>query len=150
MDLDLDFQGRFYIGALQRRFPGRYIEFEYVNVRRTPPGRVHNKKGDIWTPEECYNTVPLILAQHEIDTLWKETQWVAQDLIDTKQNGHWYRQDKKGWGGCSSCFARNLCKAEVQQGELDEQTIQLLSTPREPLRIPDAGYAGLAANRADG
>lgn len=136
-DVDLDFQGRIYLSALREHFKSERVRFEYENVRRTPPGVPHNKRGDCWTPEDCYITIPLIIPQHEMDTLWEETRWVIEDIRRTQENGHWYRQDRKGWGGCSSCFYRFLCKAEVQQGELDQQTIDLLSTPREPLKVPE-------------
>jgi len=135
-DMDLDFQGRFYCAALRQKYPDHFIEFEYKNVRRTPPGTVHNQKGDVWRPDECYITNTLIPSNRELDQLWEETQWVAKDIKRAKQENRWYRQDRKGWGGCQSCFYRNLCKTEVQQGSLDEQTIRLLSIPRSPLTLP--------------
>lgn len=144
MDHDLDFQARIYLACLGRRYPERKVRFEHEFVRRTPPGVPHNKRGDIWSPEECYRTDPLVCSQGELDALWEETLEVVQDLLRARrryQEGHkaaFYRQDLKGnFQGCESCFQRELCKSEAQQGYLDEQTIALLSTPRKPLEVPD-------------
>lgn len=139
-DHDLDFQARIYLACLGRACGGSKIRFEHEMVRRTPPGVPHNKRGDVWSPEECYRRDTLVCSQVELDLLWEETVEVVKDLLDARRRGDraFYRQDLKGtFQGCESCFYRELCKSEAQQGFLDPQTIDLLSTPRKPLEIPD-------------
>jgi hypothetical protein len=144
LDHDLDFQARIYLACLGRAFPGRNVQFEHEMVRRTPPGVAHNKKGEVWSPEECYRTDTLVCSQVELDLLWEETKEVVQDLLRARRRyseGHksaFYREDLKGnFQGCESCFQRELCKSEAQTGHLDDQTIALLSNPRKPLEIPE-------------
>jgi hypothetical protein len=136
-DVDLDFQGRIYIAAMMKQLKSDRVRFEYEYVRRTPPNVPKDKAGKHWTPDECYINVPLIISKREAAALWHETQWVAADLLRAREEGRWYRQDRKGWNGCQSCFYKDLCKAEVQLGVLDDATINMLSKPREPMEMPN-------------
>jgi hypothetical protein len=141
LNLDLDFQARFYIAAAQKHFQ-KPVSFEYVFIRQTPPGVPKDKAGKCWEPEECYLFYPLDIPQAEADRVWAEAQWTATDLEraleDSEESGAvWYHNDRKGFGGCDSCFYKRLCAAENQMGSLDEETIAQLSKPREPLTLPE-------------
>ena len=138
LDVDLDFQGRIYTTVLMRKFPGHPCRFEYEYIRRVPPG-TKNSRG-FWTDDECYINVPLLISEQEAEQLWKETVEVAQYILIMKERKIWPRYDlKAGPHSCSGCFYKDLCKTELYQGELDAQTIDLLSTPRSPLVLPE-GY----------
>lgn len=136
LDVDLDFQGRIYIAALMKHFPGRDVQFEYEYVRRVPPG-TKNSKGH-WTPQDCYLRIPLIISRREADQLWKETEWVVSDILYSETMRQFYRTDLKvGPHSCGSCFYRNICKADLEHGGLDEQDLQILApTRREPITLP--------------
>ena len=140
IDVDLDFQSRIYIAALQKKYPDRQVEFEFVYIRRVPPG-TKNSKG-FCTPEDCYLTVPVVVSRHESDQIWKETGWVIRAMLEARRNKEFWRSDLKvGPHSCGSCFYRNLCKAELQHGHLDEQDLALLApTRREPIQIPKELY----------
>jgi hypothetical protein len=129
LDLDLDFQARFYIATAMRHFNTDNVEFEYEYIRQT----LTHKNGTPWSAEEMYLNYPLVISAREAKGLWQETGWTVADIKYTIQSQGWYRSDRKGFGGCPSCFYKNICKAENQLGYLDEQTLALLSTPREPL-----------------
>lgn len=132
-NVDLDFQGRLYIATAMRYFKTDRVEFEYEYIRTTPPYVAHNKKGDKWTPEECYDRVPVIISTREADVMWAEAQDVARDLLRAKKEGRFYREPRRGFmNGCEACPMRQLCMADLQQGGLDDQTLELLSNPREP------------------
>ena len=138
LDLDLDFQGRFYIAAAQRHYRKR-VDFEYEYIRQTRPGVPHNQKGDMWRPDECYLHFPLIISDREADQVWAEAVETARDIrraLKENRPGTWYHNTNKTWAGCQSCFYRQLCAAENQLGGLDEQTTAALSTPRTPLQLP--------------
>jgi len=143
LNLDLDFQARFYIAAAQRYF-NKPVTFEWVYIRQTPPGVPKDKAGKCWEPGECYLFYPLDISQREADNVWEEAQFAAEDIEDTilkhKTSGSdlvWYRNSRMGFGGCDSCFYKRLCVAENQMGYLDEETITQLSKPREPLVLPE-------------
>jgi hypothetical protein len=141
LNLDLDFQARFYIAAAQRHF-GKPVSFEYVFIRQTRPNVPKDKAGKCWEPEECYLFYPLDIPQQEADRVWAEAQWTATDLQRALEHSKesdavWYHNDRKGFGGCDSCFYRRLCAAENQMGKLDQETIAQLSNPREPLVLPE-------------
>lgn len=131
LDLDLDFQGRIYIGALMRRFPECDVEFEYEYIRRVVPG-TKNSKG-YWTEKDCYLTFPLVISRAEADTLWEETQWVAEKMLEARERNRYWRTDLKGKSPftCGSCFYRNLCSAELEHGELTEQDLSILAPTRK-------------------
>lgn len=138
LDLDLDFQGRIYVAALARKYPGHPIEFEYEYVRRVPPG-TKNSKG-FWTPQDCYLNFPLVISKREADEVWRETQWVAEAMLRTKESGHYWRTDLKGASPftCGSCFYKNICKAELEHGELDESALAILApTRKKPMQLPE-------------
>jgi len=129
LDLDLDFQARFYIATAMKHFKTDNVEFEYEYIRQT----LTHKNGTPWQPDEMYLNYPLVISAQEARNLWEETEYVVEDIHESVSENRWYRQDRKGFGGCPSCFYKNICKAENQLGTLDEQTLALLSTPREPL-----------------
>jgi hypothetical protein len=132
---DYDYQGKLYTKGLQLIYPGRKVRFEYEHVRREAVGSPHTKEKKPWLPGECFFTTPVVTLDQELDALWEETQWVAQDILETMQNGRWYRADRKGYANsCPSCLARDMCLSDIQGG-LDQQTIDLLSTPRKPLEV---------------
>lgn len=140
IDIDLDFQGRLYLAQLMtdpeqvQKYKG--FVFEYENVRTVPPG-TKNSKG-FWSEAQCYINIPLIVSQEEAQTIWREAQEAAYYLLNFYERDHWYRVGlKSGPYSCNSCFVRELCKAELQLGQLDDQTISLLSVPREPLQVPE-------------
>ena len=137
LDLDLDFQGRVYVAALQRRYPECPVEFEYEYVRRVPPG-TKNSKG-FWTPQDCYLTFPLVISKREADAVWEETQWVAEAMLQARERNRYWRTDLKGSSPftCGSCFYRDLCKAELEHGELTDQDLAILApTRKEPIDLP--------------
>lgn len=137
LDLDLDFQGRIYIAALMRKYPNTPVEFEYEYVRRVTPG-TKNSKG-YWTPEDCYLRFPLIISRREADEIWKETQWVAEAMLAARESSRFWRTDLKGSSPftCGSCFFKDLCKAELEHGELSEQDLAILApNRREPITLP--------------
>lgn len=141
LDLDLDFQGRFYIAALMRKYEGREVEFEYEYVRRVPPG-TKNSRG-VWTPEDCYLRFPLIISRREADVVWEEAKWVVESILRAQDRNRFWRTDLKGASPhtCGSCFYRNLCKAELEHGELSEQDLAILSPNRkEPITLPKELY----------
>jgi hypothetical protein len=140
LNLDLDFQGRFYIAAAKRHYKKR-VDFEYEYIRQTPPGVPHNAKGECWKPEDCYLHYPLVISDREADDVWAEAVETARDIrlaLSRNRKGTWYRNTNKSWAGCQSCFYRQLCAAENQLGELDEQTTAALSIPRQPLTLERA------------
>jgi hypothetical protein len=159
-DVDLDFQGRIYLAALQRLFPKYNVRFEYERIRQSAPGTPrgdsqylrleedtwwqYNKAGDkrkraeLWTVEECYETIDLIIDQDEMNVLWEETKFNVMELLVRQKAsqtmpGAWGRTTNKG--NCSWCYFKTLCKSDLQ-GTLDEQTIELLANVRKPMEIP--------------
>ena len=160
-DVDLDFQGRIYLAALQRMFPDYPVRFEYERVRQSAPGTPrgdsqylrfegdewwqYNKAGDkrkraeLWTVDECYETITLVIAQQEMDSLWEETKFNVMELLVRRKAaetmpGAWGRTTSKM--SCQFCYFKVLCKSDLQ-GTLDDQTIELLANHREPLEIPN-------------
>jgi hypothetical protein len=154
LDIDLDFQARLYIAGVSRFFNHPVengIRFMHGNVRRVPPG-TKNSKG-AWSEEECYIDNVLVIDTREADTVWQEAIMKARS-IDTARNVNnywknkipkeqldnvWYRTELKGSSPhtCGSCLHKNLCKAEIQHGYLDEQTISMYATRREPIALPE-------------
>ncbi len=131
LDLDLDFQGRVYVAALMRKFPRVPVEFEYEYIRRVPPG-TKNSKG-FWTSADCYLTFPLVISRNEADAVWEETQWVAEAMLRARERNRYWRTDLKGSSPftCGSCFYRNLCKSELEHGELTDQDLAILAPTRK-------------------
>jgi hypothetical protein len=120
---------------MMKQFKTPKVTLEYEYVRRTRPNIPKDKAGKCWQPEECYLNFPLVISVREARSLWQESQWVVEDILAARETGRFYRVDRKGFGGCSSCFYRELCESENQLGSLDEQTISLLATRREPLKM---------------
>jgi hypothetical protein len=134
LDIDLDYQAKLYIAVLMRHYETDRITWEMEYVRSS----LTHANGTPWKPEECYSTVPLVISRMEADTVWQETEWIVEDIRRKLEDGKWYRADLKGfYPGCSSCFWKEGCKAEIQGG-LDDQTIDLLYTRGEPLRLPNS------------
>jgi len=160
-DVDLDFQGRIYIAALQHLFPTYRTRFEYERIRQSAPGTPrgnsqflrmeegewwqYNKAGDkrkraeLWTPDECYQTTTLVVAKDELEVLWNETKFNIMELIVRRRAaetmlGAWGRTSSHS--SCQYCNFQALCKADLF-GQLDEQTIEALANHREPLEIPE-------------
>ena len=145
-DMELDYQGRLYIAIVSLAFPNDDVRFEWKKIRSTPPTVPHNAKGELWPPDECYDTVELIINQREIDTVLGETRAKVRRLIAArfdKANGDPYafnRQEpgwKSGIGSCAQCLYRQLCKLDMQ-GTLDEQSIAQHATKRKPLTYEES------------
>jgi hypothetical protein len=101
-----------------------------------PPG-TKNSKG-YWTPKDCYHLIPLIISSREAKYIWEETEWVVNRMTDDSFYRTFYRNDlKAGPHSCSSCFYRNLCKAELENGELTDMDLKILApTQRERITLP--------------
>lgn len=145
-DMELDFQGRLYLGIGTLAYPGRDVRFEWEKIRSTPPGVPHNKKGECWSPSECYDRIDLSINQREIDTVIGETQSKVRRIITArfdKANGDPYafNRHEAGWksgiGSCAQCLYRRLCVLDMQ-GILDEQSIALHATKRKPLTYQES------------
>lgn len=129
----IDFQKSLYMACLRKVF-GPKTQFEHVYIRQTPPGVSHNQKGDCWMPEECYVTDPAFASAKQLDEIWLEAQWAATRILQTKQDGMWYRVPLKGpMHGCDSCFFKVMCKQDWDQGGLSSADIEALSVPRKPI-----------------
>lgn len=140
--VDLDFQGRTYDVCLWKRYGDEYdgYDFRWEHVRRelgrTLKATKGAKKGEEqwveWSADERYIPVTITISDIERATTWKEIQDTAYDLRRAIAENRLYRQDlKTGPHSCNSCFVRNLCVAEYQHGELDDQDIALLTKPTE-------------------
>jgi hypothetical protein len=150
-DPDLDFQGGLYLAQLAhtKQWSGyKDVRFEWKYVRRVPPG-TKNSKG-VWTVDECYpHSTPLILPKHEIDSIWRDAQETATEMLrklefvnpaDIMRNpSPWTRTYLKGSGPhtCNGCFVKEMCKYERKYGSLDDSTISFVSIPRKPLEVPE-------------
>jgi hypothetical protein len=139
LNVDLDFQGKIYSAFGMRYFKTPHVFFEYEHIRRTLPNVPKDKSGGMWSESECYINTQLIISTREADALWLETQQVAYDLVRAIDEQRFYRTDLRGSSPhtCASCFFRNGCVAEVQQGVLDSQTAALFYAVREPVTIPE-------------
>lgn len=137
MEPELDFQAKFYT-AVGRKIWGPDVMFEWEFVRRTPPNVVKDKSGGKWAVDECYHTEPFYPHQDELDILWKEAQQLAKDLVRAKAEDAFYRIPRRGAMPftCGTCLFRKVCTADMRRGGIDEQTLELLSTKREPLAVP--------------
>lgn len=129
LDVDLDFQSRTYLWAARQIWPGfRTYIFEHEHVRRTQPNIIKDKSGGRWTPSECYLRSQLILSAEETEEDGRELRNVIHDilkLIETKSQ-MWFRVPLKGGGydQCTSCFVKEVCKAE-KQGTLNNEAAYL-------------------------
>jgi hypothetical protein len=137
LDIDLDFQGRFYIADAMRRFGTDKVRFEYDYVRRVPPGS-KNSKG-VWLKDECYKTFPLVISRREADDLYEETLDVIEDIVYARASGRFYRSDLKGSSPytCGSCLFKDVCKSEVAHGDVTPEDVEAMQLGfREPLTLP--------------
>jgi|HubBroStandDraft_2_1064218.scaffolds.fasta_scaffold102629_1 hypothetical protein len=134
LDVELNFQSKLYAALAKEHFglesPPRF-EFEYV--RRTPPYVEKDKKGGVWTAEECYKTWPVYVSSREADMLMAETKEVCKRILVILKNWEpsdprMYRvaQTTSGFSAfsCNGCFVRELCKAEASAGRLSETQIE--------------------------
>ncbi len=139
LDADLDFQARLYIVCAMKHFKTSKVRFEHVYVRRTPPYIPHNKKGDVWDPQECYQTMPLVISLYEATKIADETTWELQRLLETSKSKRFTRTNLKGGGydACPSCSVKEICKVNLLQDDLTEDMLRGISTKREPIEIPE-------------
>jgi hypothetical protein len=130
LDRDFDVQAKTYAAIMRQKY-GDKVMFEFVHVRRTPPGVPHNKKGDCWEPDECYLFQEIYAPDHELDELWKELQDLAGDLLRCRAEGRWYRQPAACCGSTMGTpLYKGLCCADLKEGGLSEQDIALLATKK--------------------
>jgi hypothetical protein len=140
LDADLDFQARGYIAAIMKKYHTRKVRFEHVYIRRVPPG-TKNSRG-FWSENECYVYAPIVIGADEAKRVWAEAQATVEAIVRTRELGgaHWWRTDLKGKSPftCGSCFMKEPCKLEMETGELDLTTLELMNyVPREPLAVPE-------------
>lgn len=136
LDVDHDFQGRLQTGIGMKHYQTDNVYFEYEYIRREI-GRELKGKGFVeWPEDERYITVPLLVAPHEIGEMWADLRSDCHDLrrkLAAEPPARWPRWDLKvGPHSCSSCFHKELCTAELQQGGLTDDTLEFHSTPRDP------------------
>ena len=138
LDSDLDFQARLYIALVMRKYRASNVRFEHEYVRRTPPGVPKDKAGNCWSPEDCYLTASISASIRETMTIVQEVKWELETLLKTRENGNYTRTNLKGGGydACSACSVKEICKAELSTGELDESTLYGISRKREPIDLP--------------
>jgi hypothetical protein len=136
-DNDLDFQGKIEMAVLQHHYgASERARFEYINVRQTPPDVVKDKSGGKWREDECYSTDDFYPSEHELTSIWRETQNVARELLACLASDDpyvWYRVDLKGNSPhtCGQCFVKDLCKDEAMFGMLSAQNIEQYARPRQ-------------------
>lgn len=133
LDMDLDFQGRIYSCVLQHQYPQNNIEFEWEYVRREL-GRELKKTGyTVWSDDERYINVPMIMSSIEMDTTWRELQETVSDMVRSIDEDRLYRQDLKvGPHSCSFCQYNTICKTEYSHGSLSQTDIDMLAVPVDP------------------
>lgn len=86
-----------------------------------------------WERHERYMRQDLIISDEVLQTVQRELYECALDIREAIERGRYYRQGlNSGPHGCSSCFYRHLCKAELYHGMLDEQNIAALATYDDP------------------
>jgi|SRR5580698_9309440 hypothetical protein len=136
LDRELDLQCATYQAVYREKY-GPDTMFEYVHVRRTPPGVSHNKKGDVWEPEECYIFQEMYAPDHQLKELWREQQNLARDLVRAQVEGRFYRQPANCCGGiCGGSLYKELCTADIKEGGLTEEDKLALATKKEPTTLP--------------
>lgn len=164
---DLDFQARGIIEMVRRYYGEDRVQFTFKHVRSVPPGYPRGtgpwtydaetkewfkikelQKGpkrevaDVWKPEECYFDGPVVSSKTEGDVVWAEMQDAAKDLVRCMKEGRWYRSSRRGTMPytCHTCLSKHLCRADIQLGRLDEQTIEQYAVPRPALVVPDEDW----------
>jgi len=138
LDVELNFQCKLYCVLTMEHFglenPPRF-EFEYV--RRTPPFIEKDKKGGVWTPDDCYKTWPIYISSREAAVLKAELLADCERILHTLKT--WEPGDPRfsrtalttsGWSAfsCGTCFVRELCKAEASTGRLSAAQIEANTT----------------------
>lgn len=156
---DLDFQARLYMKTLQLLFNTLDVKFRWRYVRNEVARELKGQGLVAWPIDERYVDVEIVAAQHELNEIWLETQAIAwrirhllvaqrldAELANFPMESLFYRVDLKGSSPhtCGQCFVRDLCKAHLAQGELDDQTIDIVSLPRNEAR--GMTYAGVATD----
>lgn len=122
-DIDLDFQGRFYIWATMHTFPDiEYAGFELAYCRTEEPLVFRGPKKDPWTIEQCYPKVQqMVLSKEELaDDALEFMEIIDEILHKVRTNARFRRHPQKagGYSDCSSCFVKDMCKSQ-KQGTLD-------------------------------
>lgn len=154
-ELDHDFQGKFFLCVLARKFDTLKVERRYRKVRRTPPGVPKNateqKKADAgkpfesWSVDDCYWDHPLRMTKVEMDQKWEEAQyWASKLLRELKDRqkeipGTFGRVGLNGASPytCGSCIMKSLCTREFLQGGLSDLDIaQEVLHIEEPAKLP--------------
>jgi PD-(D/E)XK nuclease superfamily len=138
LDSDLDFQARLYIALVMRHYKTSSVRFEHEYVRRTPPGIPKDKAGNCWDPSDCYLTESICVSLREAMTIVQEVKWELETLLKTRETGNYTRTNLKGGGydACSACSVKEICKAELTNGELNDSLLYGISRKREPIDLP--------------
>ncbi len=139
LDADLDFQARLYIALVMREYKTSAVRFEHEYVRRTPPGIPKDKAGNCWEPADCYLTQSIVASLKETMTIVQEVKWELETLLKTRENGQYTRTNLKGGGydACSACSVKEICKAELSNGELNDSLLYGISRKRESVELPE-------------
>lgn len=140
LDSDLDFQARLYIALVMRKYKTSAVRFEHVYIRRTPPGIPKDKSGNCWEVDECYITPPpIVMSLREVMTIVQEVKWELENLLSTRETGRYTRSPQKGGGydDCTKCSVKEICKAELVNGELNDYSLYGISRKRDPTEIPE-------------
>jgi hypothetical protein len=140
-DVDLDFQTMSYISALMKKYRTTKVRFEHVYIRRTAPGIAHNKKGEVWSEDDCYIYESIVISPQQAQVFWGEAVATAKAILRTREEGGaaYWRTGLKGVSPytCGSCFMKHVCKAEIEHGTLDDNLISILNYERRaPLELP--------------
>jgi hypothetical protein len=139
LDSDLDFQARLYIALVMRQYKTSKVRFEHEYVRRTCPFIPKDKAGNVWQPEDCYLTESIVVSLREAATIVQEVKWELENLLRTRYTGQYTRTNLKGGGydSCASCSVKEICKAELTNGELNDYSLYGISRKRDPIEIPE-------------
>jgi hypothetical protein len=139
LDSDLDFQARLYIALVMRQYKTTNVRFEHEYVRKTPPNVPKDKAGNCWSPDECYINTTIVASLKETMTIVKEVTIELENLLRTRETGGYTRTNLKGGGfdSCASCSVKEICKAELTSGELNDSLLYGISRKRERIEIPE-------------
>jgi hypothetical protein len=127
-DIDLDFQGRFYLWAAYKKWPELALaSFEKVFCRSEEPLIDRGGKKKPWTLEECYPPTASLLLQKD-ELIEDEKQIVSsveliKKLLET--NGVYRRMPLSGGGytDCAHCPTKEMCKQDAS-GNLNFDNLQ--------------------------
>lgn len=146
LDASLDFQARVYIAAIMLKYGTSKVTFEHVYVRREL-NHTGKQAHVAWTPEESYVYDDIVISKEEAMELWKETAWVAGEIVNKRAienpyEGQWYRVDHKGYSPftCGSCFYKGVCDGDLTYGvdllDLEELGYEIKETERNSHELP--------------